>query len=53
MMEGVSPRVLLAGRNAKLNKLIALYDDKRICIEGGTDQVFLEDVPPLPATAGT
>ncbi len=45
MMEGVSHECCSLAGTLKLNKLIALYDDNEICIEGGTDNVFREDVP--------
>jgi transketolase len=45
MMEGVSHECCSLAGTLKLNKLIALYDDNEICIEGCTDEVFKEDVP--------
>jgi transketolase len=45
MMEGVSHECCSLAGTLKLNKLIALYDDNEICIEGSTDDVFREDVP--------
>jgi transketolase len=45
MMEGVSHECCSLAGTLKLNKLIALYDDNEICIEGSTDDVFKEDVP--------
>ena len=43
----------LAG-TLRLNKLIALYDDNEISIEGDTNIAFREDVPRASAlTAGT
>jgi transketolase len=45
MMEGVSHECCSLAGTLKLNKLIALYDDNEICIEGSTDEAFREDVP--------
>ncbi len=45
MMEGVSHECCSLAGTLRLNKLIALYDDNEICIEGPTDTVFREDVP--------
>ena len=45
MMEGVSHEVCSLAGTLKLNKLIALYDDNEISIEGSTDLAFREDVP--------
>ena len=49
MMEGISHEACSLAGTLKLNKLIALYDDNEISIEGNTDIAFREDVPaPLP-----
>ena len=45
MMEGLSHEACSLAGTLKLNKLIALYDDNEISIEGDTDIAFREDVP--------
>ncbi len=45
MMEGISHEACSLAGTLKLNKLIALYDDNEISIEGNTDIAFREDVP--------
>jgi transketolase len=45
MMEGVSHECCSLAGTLKLNKLIALYDDNEISIEGSTDLAFRENVP--------
>ena len=45
MMEGISGEACSLAGTLKLNKLIALYDDNEISIEGDTDIAFREDVP--------
>ena len=45
MMEGISHEACSLAGTLKLNKLIALYDDNEISIEGDTDIAFTEDVP--------
>ena len=45
MMEGISHECCSLAGTLKLNKLIALYDDNEISIEGNTDIAFREDVP--------
>ncbi len=45
MMEGISHEACSLAGTLKLNKLIALYDDNEISIEGSTDLSFREDVP--------
>ncbi len=44
MMEGISHEACSLAGTLKLNKLIALYDDNEISIEGDTDLAFREDV---------
>lgn len=44
MMEGISTEVASLAGNLKLGKLIVLYDDNNITIEGKTDITFTEDV---------
>ena len=45
MMEGISHEACSLAGTLNLNKLIALYDDNEISIEGNTDIAFREDVP--------
>ena len=44
MMEGLSHEACSLAGTLKLNKLIALYDDNEISIEGNTNIAFREDV---------
>jgi transketolase len=44
MMEGVSSEAASIAGTLKLGKLIYLYDDNNISIEGSTDITFIEDV---------
>ena len=45
MQEGISHEACSLAGTLQLNKLIALYDDNEISIEGDTDLAFREDVP--------
>ena len=45
LMEGVSSEAASLAGTLKLGKLVYLYDDNGISIEGDTDVVFTEDVP--------
>ena len=45
MMEGISHEACSLAGTLQLNKLIAVYDDNEISIEGNTDIAFREDVP--------
>ena len=45
MMEGISHEACSLAGTLGLNKLIALYDDNEISIEGDTNIAFREDVP--------
>ncbi len=44
LMEGVSAEAASLAGTFRLGKLIYLYDDNHISIEGGTDLAFVEDV---------
>jgi transketolase len=44
LMEGVDSEAASMAGTLKLGKLICLYDDNNISIEGGTDITFMEDV---------
>ena len=44
MMEGIASEAASLAGTLKLNKLVVLYDDNEISIEGDTDLAFREDV---------
>lgn len=44
MMEGITYEAASLAGHLKLGKLICLYDDNKITIDGGTDLAFTEDV---------
>lgn len=44
MMEGITSEAASLAGHWKLGKMICLYDDNRITIDGGTDLTFTEDV---------
>ena len=43
LMEGVASEAASLAGHLRLGKMIYLYDDNRICIEGSTDLTFTED----------
>ncbi|MCE5239758.1 transketolase [bacterium] len=52
LMEGISSEAASLAGTLKLGKLIYLYDDNEISIEGRTDLAFTEDVPTRFAAYG-
>jgi len=45
MMEGITQEAVSLAGHLKLNKIIVLYDDNSITIEGKTELAFSEDIP--------
>ncbi len=52
LMEGVSAEAASLAGHLGLGRLVVLYDDNRITIEGGTDLAFTEDVEARFAALG-
>ncbi len=52
LMEGISSEAVSLAGHLGLSRLICLYDDNRISIEGGTDLTFTEDVAQRFASCG-
>jgi len=52
LMEGVSAEAASLAGHLKLSKLVWVWDDNRITIEGGTELAFTEDVPTRFAAYG-
>ena len=44
LMEGISYEAASLAGNLHLNKLIVLYDSNRVCLDGGIDSTFTENI---------
>ena len=44
LMEGISGEAASIAGHQKLGKLVYLYDDNKVCLDGPTDLTFTEDI---------
>ena len=52
LMEGISYEAISLAGSLKLNKLIVLYDNNDICLDGKTEGVFDDDIEPRFTSSG-